>query len=123
MIKTIGTLATGLVRAGKPVAGFAAGKAVRNLMPGGDIGLDVTRAVLGTVLRKEPDQAMGEFTHRMEKADPAKIKDLVMDVLTLSELVRAANADGKLSEDEKTMILNAIDELREESEKLLGIGG
>jgi hypothetical protein len=65
---------------------------------------------------------MDDLTRRIDEADPAKLKELVMDVLTLTELVRAAQDDGKLSETEKVMILDAVEELREESEQLLGIG-
>jgi uncharacterized membrane protein YebE (DUF533 family) len=64
---------------------------------------------------------MDDLTRRINEADPAKLKELVMDVLTLTELVRAAQEDGKLSEIEKVMILDAVEELREESETLLGI--
>lgn len=121
MIKAIGKLATGLVKVGKPIAGRAVEEVIQNAVPGGDIGLDVSKAVLGAVLKKEPDLAMDDLTRRIDKADPAKIKELVMDVLTLTELVRAAQEDGKLSETEKVMILDAVEELREESEELLGI--
>lgn len=121
MIKAIGKLATGLVKVGKPIAGRAVEEVIQNAVPGGDIGLDVSKAVLGAVLKKEPEQAMDDLTRRIDEADPAKIKELVMDVLTLTELVRAAQEDGKLSETEKVMILDAVEELREESEELLGI--
>jgi len=122
MIKGIGKLATGLVKAGKPVAVFAVEKTVRNMVPGGDVGLEVSRAVLGTLFKKEPDQAIDELTRRIGKADPAKIRELIMDVLTLTELVRAAQEDGNLSEGEKIIILDAVEELREEAEELLGVG-
>jgi hypothetical protein len=121
MIKAIGKLATGLVKVGKPIAGRAVEEAIQNAVPGGDLGLDVTKAVLGAVLKKHPDQAVDDLTRRIDEADPAKVKELVMDVLTLTELVRAAQEDGKLSETEKVMILDAVEELREESEELLGI--
>jgi hypothetical protein len=121
MIKAIGKLATGLVKVGKPIVGRAVEEVIQNAVPGGDIGLDVSKAVLGAVLKQDPDQAMDDLTRRINEADPAKLKELVMDVLTLTELVRAAQEDGKLSEIEKVMILDAVEELREESETLLGI--
>jgi hypothetical protein len=121
MIKAIGKLATGLVKVGKPIAGRAVEEVIQNAVPGGDIGLDVSKAVIGAMLKKEPEQAMDDLTRRIDEADPAKLKELVMDVLTLTELVRAAQEDGKLSETEKIMILDAVEELREESENLLGI--
>jgi len=123
MIKTIGKFAKRIVTAGVPVAGKALVEVVENAVPGGDIGLDATKIILGSVFGKKPDEAMDELTRRIDEADPEKVKELVMDVLTLTELVRAADADGKLSETEKIMILDAVAELREESEKLLGIWG
>ena len=122
MIKTIGKFAKRIVTAGVPVAGKALEEVVQNALPGGDIGLDATKIILGSVFGKKPDEAMDELTRRIDEADPEKVKELVMDVLTLTELVRAADADGKLSETEKIMVLDAVAELREESEELLGIG-
>jgi len=122
MLKTIGRLAKNVVKAGVPVAGKALEEVIDKAVPGGDIGLDATKIVLGSVFKKKPDEAMDELTCRIDEADPAQIKELVMDVLTLTELVRAADEDGKLSETEKIMILDAVAELREESEQLLGIG-
>jgi hypothetical protein len=121
MLKTIGRLAKSVVKAGVPVAGRALEEVIDNAVPGGDIGLDATKIILGSVFGKKPDEAMDELTRRIDEADPAQIKELVMDVLTLTELVRSADADGKLSETEKMMILDAVTELREESEELLGI--
>lgn len=121
MIKTIGKLAKNIVTKGVPLAGRALVEVVENAVPGGDIGLDATKIILGSVFGKKPDEAMDELTRRIDEADPAKIKELVIDVLTLTELVRAADADGKLDEVEKLMILDAVTELREESEALLGI--
>ena len=123
MIKTIGKFAKRIVTAGVPVAGKALVEVVENAVPGGDIGLDATKIILGSVFKKKPDEAMDELTRRIDEADPEKVKELVMDVLTLTELVRAADADGKLDETEKLLILDAVAELREESEELLGIGG
>jgi hypothetical protein len=122
MLKTISRLAKSVVKAGVPVAGRALEEVIDNAVPGGDIGLDATKIILGSVFGKKPDEAMDELTRRIDEADPKKVKELVMDVLTLTELVRAADEDGKLSETEKIMILDAIAELREESEELLGIG-
>lgn len=122
MIKTIGKFAKRIVTAGVPVAGKALVEVVENAVPGGDIGLDATKIILGSVFKKKPDEAMDELTRRIDDADPEKVKELVMDVLTLTELVRAADADGKLSETEKIMILDAVAELREESAELLEIG-
>ncbi len=122
MLKAIGRLAKSVVKAGVPVAGRALEEVIDNAVPGGDIGLDATKVILGSVFGKKPDEAMDELTKRIDKADPAQIKELVMDVLTLTELVRAADEDGKLSETEKIMILDAVAELREESEQLLGVG-
>ncbi len=122
MLKTIGKFTKRIVTAGVPVAGRALEEVVQNAVPGGDIGMDATKIILGSVFGKKPDEAMDELTKRIDEADPAKIKELVMDVLTLTELVRSADADGKLSETEKLMILDAVAELREESEELLGIG-
>ena len=122
MLKAIGRLAKSVVKAGVPVAGKALEEIIGNAVPGGDIGLDVTQIILGGVFGKKPDEAMDELTRRVDEADPARIKELVMDVLTLTELVRAADADGKLSETEKIMILDAVAELRQESEQLLGLG-
>ena len=121
MIKAIGKFATKMVKAGVPVAGKALEEVVGNAVPGGDIGLEASRIVLGRIFQKTPDEAMDEMTRRIGNADPAKVKELVMDVLTLTELVRAADEDGKLSETEKLMILDAVAELREETEELLGI--
>ena len=121
MLKTIGRLAKSVVKAGVPVAGRALEEVIDNAVPGGDIGLDATKIILGSVFGKKPDEAMDELTRRIDEADPAQIKELVMDVLTLTELVRAADADGKLSETEKIMILDAVTELRVESEELMGI--
>ncbi len=122
MLKTIGRLAKSVVKAGVPVAGRALEEVIDNAVPGGDIGLDATRIILGSVFGKKPDEAMDELTRRIDEADPAQIKELVMDVLTLTELVRSADEDGKLSETEKIMILDAVTELREESGELLGVG-
>jgi len=122
MIKTIGKFAKRIVTAGVPMAGKALVEVVENAVPGGDIGLDATQIILGSVFGKKPDEAMDELTRRIDEADPEKITELVMDVLTLTELVRAADADGKLDETEKLLILDAVAELREESEELLGIG-
>ena len=122
MIKTIGKFAKSVVKAGIPVAGKALEEVIDNAVPGGDIGLDAAKVVLGSVFKKKPDEAMDELTRRIDDADPEKLKELVVDVLTLTELVRSADEDGKLSETEKILILDAIAELREESEQLLGIG-
>ena len=122
MIETIGKFAKRIATAGVPIAGRALEEVVENAVPGGDIGLDASRIILGSVFGKKPDEAMDELTRRIDDADPAQIKELVMDVLTLTELVRAADADGKLSETEKLMILDAVAELREEAGELLGVG-
>lgn len=122
MIKTIGKLAKNIVTKGVPLAGRALVEVVENAVPGGDIGLDASKIILGSIFGKKPNEAMDELTRRIDDADPEKVKELIMDVLTLTELVRAADADGKLDKTEKLMILDAVAELREESEELLGIG-
>lgn len=121
MIKTIGKFAKSIVKAGVPVAGKALEEVIDNAVPGGDIGLDATKIILAGVFKKKPNEAIDELTRRIDNADPAKVKELIMDVLTLTELVRSANDDNKLSQTEKIMILDAVDELREEAEELLGI--
>lgn len=77
MIKTIGKFAKSIVTAGVPVAGKALKEVVQNAVPGGDIGLDATKIILGTVFRKKPDEAMAdhipfEAVLKLELADHQK---------------------------------------------------
>ena len=76
MLKAIGRLAKSVVKAGVPVAGRALEEVIDNAVPGGDIGLDATKVILGSVFGKKPDEAMDELTKRIDKADPAQIKEL-----------------------------------------------
>ena len=69
MIKTIGKFAKRIVTAGVPLAGKALVEVVENAVPGGDIGLDATKIILGSVFGKKPDEAMDELTKRIETLD------------------------------------------------------
>lgn len=90
------------------------------LVPGGDIGLDIGKAVLGRLFNGNSDNPVTERLENLSDTDREKLADLLTDILALSEVVSLAKADGEIDDEEMNAITEAIAELRQETETLLG---
>lgn len=121
MLKGIGKLVKGGTDLGKSYAvgtvKRVAVEAVGNVVPGGDLGLDVGRAVLGRVLGG--DETLADRLKDLSEEEAAQMAELLTDVLALSEVANGARADGELSAEEIEAVFESIDEMRAQAECLL----
>ena len=119
MIKGIGKLIGVEVKLGKPFALRATTEVIENAVPGGDIGLDIGKAVLGRLFGKDSDDPVAERLENLSNKDREKLAELLTDILALSEVVTLAKSDDEIDAEEIEAITEAIGELRQETEALL----
>ena len=119
MIKGIGKLVKTGVKLGKPFALQAAKEAVENVIPGGDIGLDIGKAVLGRLFKSDSSDSVAERIKELSDPERKQLADLLTDLLALAEVANMARSDGEIDPEECDIVFDSIDELRQEAEALL----
>lgn len=75
---------------------------------------------MGRLFNGNSDNPVTERLENLSDTDREKLADLLTDILALSEVVSLAKADGEIDDEEMNAITEAIAELRQETETLLG---
>jgi hypothetical protein len=123
MLKGIGKILKAGLAVGKPFAVAAVKRvtveAAENVIPGGDLGMDIGRAVLGKFFGG--DETLADRLQHLSDDEAAQLAELLTDVLALSEVANGARADGELSADEIEAVFESIDELGQQAGGLLNI--
>ncbi len=119
MIKGIGKLLKAGVKLGKPYALKAAEEAIENAVPGGDLGLDISKAVLSKLIGNDSPEAVTARIKNLSDEDYNKLAELLVDVLTLAEVSAQVQMDGNITDEETKAVFESIDELRLEAEAVL----
>ena len=119
MIKGITKLLKTGVKLGKPFALKAAEEAIGNAVPGGDLGLDISKAVLSKLIGGDSPEAVAAEIRDLSDEDYNRLAELLVDVLTLAEVAAQARADGEITPEETEAVFDSIDELRQEAEAVL----
>ncbi|MCK4563762.1 MAG: hypothetical protein KAU94_03695 [Verrucomicrobia bacterium] len=119
MIKGIGKLLKTGVTLGKPFALKAAEEAIENVVPGGDLGLDISKAVLSKLIDGDSTKAVAAGIRDLSKEDYDKLAELLVNILTLAEVAAQARMDGDIDPEETEAVFDSIDELRQEAEAVL----
>jgi len=119
MIKGITKILTAGVKLGKPFARKAAREAIENVVPGGDLGLDISKAVLSKLIDGDSPEAVAAGIRDLSDEDYNKLAELLVDVLTLAEVAAQARMDGEIDPEETEAVFDSIDELRQEAEAVL----
>lgn len=119
MIKGIKKLLNTGVKLGKPYVTRLAEEAIENMVPGGDLGLDVSKAVLSKLMDGDSPEAVAAGIRGLSDADYNKLAELLVDILTLAEVAAQARMDGEIDPEETEAVFESIDELRQEAEAVL----
>ena len=121
MLKGIGKLVKAGVALGKPFAVEAvkrvAVEAVENVVPGGDLGMDIGRAVLERIF--DGEASLADRLQDLSAEEAACLAELLSDVLALADVANNARVDGELSVDEIAAVFESVDELGQETESFL----
>ena len=119
MIKGIGKLLKTGAKLGKPFALRAAGEVIENVVPGGDLGMDISKAVLSKLIGGNSPEAVAAGIRDLSAGDYNKPAELLVDVLTLAEVAAQARMDGEIDPEETEAVFDSLDELRQETETVL----
>ncbi|WP_372807313.1 hypothetical protein [Pontiella sp.] len=119
MISGIGKLLKVGAKLGKPFAVKVAGEAFENMVPGGDLGMDVGKALLSNLMSGDAPETVAAGIRNLSDEDYNKLAELVVDVLTLAEVAAQARMDGEIDPEETEAVFDSIDELRQGAEGVL----
>lgn len=107
------------MKLGKPYALKAAEEAIENVVPGGDLGMDIVKPFLPEWLDADSSEAVAAGINDLSDEDYNKMAELLVDVLTLAEVAAQARMDGEITPEETEAVFDSIDELRQEAEAVL----
>ncbi len=119
MIKGIEKLLGAGIKPGKSFAMKAVGEVIENVVSGGDLGMDISKAVLSKLIDGDSPEAVAAGIRDLSDEDYNKLADLLVDVLTLAEVAAQARMDGEIDAEETEAVFDSIDELRQEAEAVL----
>ncbi|MCF7816916.1 MAG: hypothetical protein K9M54_03440 [Kiritimatiellales bacterium] len=119
MIKGITKLLETGGKLGKRYALKAAGEAIENVVPGGDLGMDIGKAVLSKWIDGDATEAVAAGIKDLSDEDYNKLAELLVDVLALAEVAAQARMDGEITPEETDAVFDSIDELRQNAEAVL----
>ncbi|MEA2068008.1 MAG: hypothetical protein U9P12_02295 [Verrucomicrobiota bacterium] len=94
-------------------------EAIENVVPGGDLGLDISKAVLSRLIGGDSPEAVAAGIRDLSEEDYNKLAELLVDVLTLAGVAAQARMDGDIDPEETEAVFDSIDELRQEAEAVL----
>lgn len=119
MIQGIKKLLKAGESAGKRYAFKAAAEAIENVVPGGDLGMDISKTVVSKLFDGDSSEHVAAAIKDFSEEDYNKLADLVVDVLTLAEVAARAKMDGDITPEETGAVFDSIDELRVQAETVL----